>query len=96
MVISAGCAGIGGSARRGAFRQRAAERARHPSPRLHRCGCGRRYQPAPGNRGGIGNTIIGLFLLGALNNGLDHVNIDSFLKILIRSLILLAALIINV
>ena len=35
-------------------------------------------------------------MLGVLNNGLDHVNIDSFLKILIRGLILLAALIINV
>jgi ribose transport system permease protein len=31
-----------------------------------------------------------------LNNGLDHVEIDSFLKILIRGLILLVALIINV
>jgi ribose transport system permease protein len=31
-----------------------------------------------------------------LNNGLDHVNIDSFLKILIRGLILLIALIVNV
>ena len=45
-----------------------------------------------GGRGGIGNTIVGLFVLGVLNNGLDHVNIDSFLKILIRGLILLAAL----
>ena len=49
-----------------------------------------------GGRGGIGNTIVGLFVLGVLNNGLDHVEIDSFLKILIRGLILLAALIINV
>ena len=49
-----------------------------------------------GGRGGIGNTIIGLFVLGVLNNGLDHVDIDSFLKILIRGLILLLALIINV
>src|SRR6201981_1732262 len=49
-----------------------------------------------GGRGGIGHTIVGLFVLGVLNNGLDHVNIDSFLKILIRGLILLAALIINV
>src|SRR5436853_769230 len=48
-----------------------------------------------GGRGGIGNTIVGLFVLGVLNNGLDHVNIDSFLKILIRGLILLAALVIN-
>ena len=43
-----------------------------------------------GGRGGIPNTIIGLFVLGVLNNGLDHVDIDSFLKILIRGLILLA------
>ena len=49
-----------------------------------------------GGRGGIGNTVVGLFVLGVLNNGLDHVNIDSFLKILIRGLILLAALVINV
>jgi ribose transport system permease protein len=49
-----------------------------------------------GGQGGIGNTIVGLFVLGVLNNGLDHVDIDSFLKILIRGLILLAALIINV
>ena len=49
-----------------------------------------------GGQGGIPNTVIGLFVLGVLNNGLDHINIDSFLKILIRGLILLAALIINV
>lgn len=49
-----------------------------------------------GGQGGIGNTIIGLLVLGVLNNGLDHVNVDSFLKILIRGLILLAALVINV
>ena len=49
-----------------------------------------------GGRGGIGNTIIGLLVLGVLNNGLDLINIDSFLKILIRGLILLIALIINV
>jgi ribose transport system permease protein len=49
-----------------------------------------------GGRGGIGHTVIGLFVLGVLNNGLDHVNIDSFMKILIRGLILLIALVINV
>lgn len=49
-----------------------------------------------GGRGGIMNTIIGLFVLGVLNNGLDHVDIDSFLKVLIRGLILLMALVINV
>ena len=42
-----------------------------------------------GGRGGIGNTIVGLFVLGVLNNGLDYVKIDSFLKILIRGIILL-------
>jgi ribose transport system permease protein len=49
-----------------------------------------------GGRGGIGNTIVGLFVLGVLNNGLDHVQIDPFLKVLIRGLILLLALVINV
>ena len=49
-----------------------------------------------GGQGGIGNTIVGLFVLGVLNNGLDHVSIDSFLKILIRGLILLLALVMNV
>ena len=49
-----------------------------------------------GGSGGIGETIIGLLVLGVLNNGLDHVSIDSFLKILIRGLILLAALVINI
>ncbi len=49
-----------------------------------------------GGQGGIGQTCIGLLVLGVLNNGLDHIRIDSFLKILIRGLILLAALVINV
>jgi ribose transport system permease protein len=49
-----------------------------------------------GGIGGIPNTIIGLFVLGILNNGLDHIDIDSFLKILIRGVVLLAALVINV
>jgi ribose transport system permease protein len=49
-----------------------------------------------GGRGGIGNTIVGLLVLGVLNNGLDYVKIDSFLKVLTHGLILLIALIINV
>ena len=40
--------------------------------------------------------MVGLFVLGVLNNGLDHIRIDSFLKILIRGLILLLALVVNV
>ena len=38
----------------------------------------------------------GFWCSACVNNGLDHIQIDSFLKILIRGLILLAALIINV
>ena len=49
-----------------------------------------------GGQGGIGNTVTGLFVLGILNNGLDHIDIDSFLKILIRGLVLLVALAVNV
>ncbi len=49
-----------------------------------------------GGQGGIGNTVIGVLVLGVLNNGLDHVRMDSFLKILIRGLVLLLALVINV
>lgn len=49
-----------------------------------------------GGQGGIKHTIVGLFVLGILNNGLDHIDIDSFLKVLIRGLVLLAALTINV
>ncbi|HWL82230.1 MAG TPA: ABC transporter permease [Roseomonas sp.] len=49
-----------------------------------------------GGQGGIGNTIVGLLVLGVLNNGLDHIRMDSFLKILIRGLVLLLALVINV
>ena len=41
-------------------------------------------------------AIVGLLVLGVLNNGLDHIQIDSFLKILIRGLILLMALVVNV
>src|SRR5258708_30928185 len=49
-----------------------------------------------GRRRGIRHPIVGLFVLRVLNTGHDHVNMDSFLKILIRGLILLAALVINV
>lgn len=49
-----------------------------------------------GGRGGIPNTIVGLLVLGVLNHGLDHIDIDSFLKVLIRGLVLLLALVINV
>ncbi|SNB70114.1 hypothetical protein SAMN07250955_107116 [Arboricoccus pini] len=41
-------------------------------------------------------TFGGLGVRGALNDGLDHVDIDTFLQVLIRRLILFLALIINV
>jgi ribose transport system permease protein len=95
MVISAVCAGIGGMlgvAHFGSAQQNEFDTYLLDSIAAVVVGGTSLF----GGRGGIGNTIVGLFVLGVLNNGLDHVNIDSFLKILIRGLILLAALIINV
>ena len=95
MVISAVCAGIGGMlgvAHFGSAQQNEFDSYLLDSIAAVVVGGTSLF----GGRGGIGNTIVGLFVLGVLNNGLDHVNIDSFLKILIRGLILLAALIINV
>src|SRR6266568_5147920 len=95
MVISAVCSGIGGMlgvAHFGSAQQN--EFDTYPLDSIAAVVVG--GTSLFGGRGGIGNTIVGLFVLGVLNNGLDHVNIDSFLKILIRGLILLAALVINV
>src|SRR5262249_10559353 len=95
MVISAVCSGIGGSLGLAHFgRARRNECDTYLLDWIAAVVVG--GTSLFGGRGGIGNTIIGLFVLGVLNNGLDHVNIDSFLKILIRGLILLAALVINV
>lgn len=49
-----------------------------------------------GGEGGIANTVIGLLILGVLENGLDQVSINQFSKILIYGIILLIALVINV
>jgi ribose transport system permease protein len=95
MVISAVCAGIGGMlgvAHFGSAQQNEFDTYLLDSIAAVVVGGTSLF----GGRGGIGNTIVGLFVLGVLNNGLDHVNIDSFLKILIRGLILLAALVVNV
>ena len=88
MVISAVCAGIGGMlgvAHFGSAQQNEFDTYLLDSIAAVVVGGTSLF----GGRGGIGNTIVGLFVLGVLNNGLDHVNIDSFLKILIRGLILL-------
>lgn len=49
-----------------------------------------------GGKGGIANTIIGVLTLGFLYNGLNHVQIDIYLKESISGAILLAALVLNV
>jgi ribose transport system permease protein len=49
-----------------------------------------------GGRGGIPNTLVGLLTLGVLHNGLNHVNINIYMKEFISGLILLGALILNV
>jgi len=49
-----------------------------------------------GGKGGIGNTVIGVLTFGILQNGLNHVTIDIYLKDSIMGAILLTALILNV
>ena len=49
-----------------------------------------------GGRGSISNTVVGLLTLGVLHNGLNHVNIDIYMKEFISGIILLGALILNV
>ncbi len=95
MVISAGCAGLAGMlgvAHFGSAQQEEFDSYLLDSISAVVVGGTSLF----GGQGGIPNTIVGLFVLGVLNNGLDHVDIDSFLKILIRGVILLAALVINV
>jgi ribose transport system permease protein len=49
-----------------------------------------------GGEGGIANTVIGLLILGVLENGLDQVSINAYSKIMIYGIILMIALVINV
>jgi ribose transport system permease protein len=48
-----------------------------------------------GGRGSIGNTVLGLFIFGVLGNGLDQLQTDIYLRVLVGALILFAALLIN-
>jgi len=48
-----------------------------------------------GGQGGIKNTVIGLLVFGVLQNGLDQMGLDIYIKVLISGLILLSALLIN-
>jgi ribose transport system permease protein len=49
-----------------------------------------------GGQGGIKNTIIGLLIFGVLNNGLNQLQLDIFVRQWVRGVILLVALIINI
>lgn len=49
-----------------------------------------------GGSGGIKNTIIGLLIFGILSNGLNQLQLDIYVRMVIRGVILLIALIINV
>lgn len=49
-----------------------------------------------GGVGGIPNTVIGLLLYGVLNNGLDQVQMDIYLKPFARGAFLLVAIVFNI
>ena len=47
-------------------------------------------------RSGIKNTVIGLLIFGILSNGLNQMQLDIYVRLVISGVILLIALIINV
>jgi ribose transport system permease protein len=49
-----------------------------------------------GGEGGIKNTVMGLLIFGVLNNGLNQLQLDIFVRLWVRGVILLVALIINI
>ncbi|MCX6045009.1 MAG: ABC transporter permease [Chloroflexi bacterium] len=49
-----------------------------------------------GGEGGIKNTLIGLLIFGVLSNGLNQLQLDIYVRLWVRGVILLAALIINI
>ena len=49
-----------------------------------------------GGEGGIKNTVIGLLIFGVLSNGLNQLQLDIYIRLWVRGVILLVALIINV
>lgn len=49
-----------------------------------------------GGEGGIKNTVMGLLIFGVLNNGLNQLQLDIYMRLWVRGAILLVALIINV
>jgi ribose transport system permease protein len=49
-----------------------------------------------GGEGGIKNTAMGLLIFGVLNNGLNQLQLDIFVRLWVRGVILLVALVINI
>jgi ribose transport system permease protein len=49
-----------------------------------------------GGEGGIKNTAIGLLIFGVLSNGLNLLQLDIFVRLWLRGVVLLAALLLNV
>ena len=49
-----------------------------------------------GGEGGIKNTLIGLLIFGVLSNGLNQLQLDIYVRLWVRGVILLVALIINI
>jgi len=49
-----------------------------------------------GGEGGIKNTVMGLLIFGVLNNGLNQLQLDIYMRLWVRGVILLVALIINI
>ncbi len=49
-----------------------------------------------GGEGGIKNTVMGLLIFGVLNNGLNQLQLDIYVRLWVRGVILLIALIINI
>jgi ribose transport system permease protein len=49
-----------------------------------------------GGRGGIPYTVIGLLLYGIIDNGLDQLDLDPYLKPFVRGLLLLLAIVLNI
>ncbi|MCB0110824.1 MAG: ABC transporter permease, partial [Caldilineaceae bacterium] len=49
-----------------------------------------------GGEGGVKNTLVGLLIFGVLSNGLNQLQLDIYVRLWVRGVILLVALIINI
>jgi ribose transport system permease protein len=44
-----------------------------------------------GGRGGVGGTLIGALLIGAINNGMNLLQISSYYQLVVKGLIIVTA-----